>query len=106
MVWSEWIKWNAKHVTSLVREVKKTIKQSGKDVVLGVDAFPDHETAKLLIGQDWKLWAEEGLVDIICPMLYTNDTDLFKIFVQEAVKAADGKCLVYPGIACRSSHNT
>jgi len=106
MVWSEWIKWNVKHVTSLVKEVKKTIKQSGKNVVLGVDVFPDHETAKILIGQDWKLWAEEGLVNIICPMLYTNDPDLFKLFVQEAVKAADGKCLVYPGIACRSSHNT
>jgi hypothetical protein len=38
-------------------------------------------------------------------MLYTNDTDLFRRFVKEAVKAADGKCLVYPGIACRSSHN-
>lgn len=31
---------------------------------------------------------------------------LFRRYVKSAVKAANGKCLVYPGIACRSSHNT
>lgn len=105
MVWSEWIKWNAKHVTALIKEIKETINKSGRNVVLGVDVFPDHVTAQVLIGQDWELWAKEGIVDFICPMLYTNNTDLFRRFVKEAVKAADGKCLVYPGIACRSSHN-
>jgi len=105
MFWCEWIKWNAQHVTTLVREIKNIIKKSGKDVVLGVDAFPDHETAKVLIGQDWELWAKEGIVDIICPMLYTNNTDMFRRYVKEAVRIARGKCLVYPGIACSSSHN-
>jgi uncharacterized lipoprotein YddW (UPF0748 family) len=105
MVWCEWIKWNAKHVTSLVREVKDVINNSGKNVALGVDVFPDHETAKVLIGQDWQTWAKEGLVDFICPMLYTNDTKVFRRYVKQAVDAADGKCLVYPGIACKSSHN-
>jgi hypothetical protein len=39
-------------------------------------------------------------------MLYTNDLDLFRQYVETAVKTASGKCLVYPGIACHSSHNT
>jgi len=30
--------------------------------------------------------------------------NLFRRYVKAAVKAANGKCLVYPGIACRSSH--
>lgn len=105
MVWCAWIRWNAKQVTDLVKEIRNTIDQSGKNVILGVDVFPDYETAKVLIGQDWKHWAEEGIVDIICPMDYTNDLGLFKQFVQNAVKAANGKCLVYPGIAISSSHN-
>ena len=105
MVWCAWIKWNAEQVTTLVKEIKHTINQSGKNVVLGVDVFPDYETAKILIGQDWKLWAEKGMVDIICPMDYTNDLGLFKQFVQKAVNVANGKCLVYPGIAISSSHN-
>ena len=106
MVWCEWIRWNAKHVTTLVREIKKTIEQSGKDVVLGADVFPDQGSATILIGQDWEHWANEGIIDFVCPMFYTNDLDLFRRYVKAAVKAANGKCLVYPGIACRSSHNT
>ncbi|MCK4407092.1 MAG: hypothetical protein KAV44_05410, partial [Bacteroidales bacterium] len=67
--------------------------------------FPDGETAKVLIGQDWELWAKGGLVDIICPMQYTNDLDVFRKSVKRAVNAANGNCLVYPGIGIRSSHN-
>ena len=105
MVWCEWIKWNAEQVTELVREIKEMINESGKDIVLGVDVFPDAETAKVLIGQDWELWAQEGIVDIICPMQYTNDLDVFRKSVKRAVEATNGKCLIYPGIACHSSHN-
>ena len=105
IVWNEWIKWNAKQVTTLVREIKEIIDKSDKDIVLGVDVFPDPETAKVLIGQDWELWAKEGLVDIICPMQYTNDFDVFRKSVKRAIEATNGKCLIYPGIACHSSHN-
>ena len=105
MIWCEWIKWNAEQVTELVREIKEMINESGKNIVLGVDVFPDPETAKVLIGQDWELWAREGLVDIICPMQYTNDFDVFRKSVKRAVEATNGKCLIYPGIACHSSHN-
>ena len=106
MVWCEWIKWNAKQITTLVREIKEIIDKSGKDVVLGVDVFPDSETAKVLIGQDWELWAKESIVDIICPMQYTNDFDVFRKSVEKSVKIANGKCLVFSGIGIRSSHNT
>ncbi|MCD6564534.1 MAG: family 10 glycosylhydrolase [Bacteroidales bacterium] len=105
MVWCEWIKWNAEHVTTLVREIKKTIEQSGKNIVLGADVFPNHRSAEILIAQNWAQWAEEGIIDFVCPMLYTNDLELFRQYVKDAVKAANGKCLVYPGIACHSSHN-
>ena len=105
MVWCEWIKWNAKKVTTLVREIKKIVDNSGKNVVLGVDVFPDAETAKVLIGQDWELWARERLVDIICPMQYTNDFDVFRKSVKRAVRVVNKKCPVYAGIGISSSHN-
>jgi len=105
MIWCEWIKWNAKQVTTLVAEIRQAIKVSGKSVVLGADVFPDLETSKVLIGQDWEYWAETGLVDFICPMLYTNNLDLFKEYVQKAIKIAGNKCNVYPGIGIYTSHN-
>ncbi len=105
MIWCEWIKWNAKQVTMLVREIKKMIDKSGKHLVLGADVFPDYESAKILIAQDWELWAKEGILDFICPMLYTNDTNLFKNYVKKAVSVSNEKCSVYAGIGINTSHN-
>lgn len=105
MIWCEWIKWNAKQVTQLVKEIRQAITESGKPVVLGVDVFPDSETANVLIAQEWGRWAEAGLVDFICPMLYTNNLDLFREYLRNAINLADGKCKVYPGIGVYSAHN-
>ena len=44
-------------------------------------------------------------MDALCPMLYTNDVRVFREYVKEAVAIAKGRCLVYAGIACISSHN-
>lgn len=105
IIWCEWIKWNAEQVTALVREVKALIKDTGEYIPLSADVFPDLETAKVEIAQDWGRWAEEGLVDFICPMIYTNNLEVFRKYVKSAVKIADGKCLVYPTIGCSTSHN-
>jgi uncharacterized lipoprotein YddW (UPF0748 family) len=72
---------------------------------LGADVFPDLETSKVLIGQEWGYWAETGLVDFICPMLYTNNLDLFKEYLQKAMDFAGKKSTVYPGIGVHTSHN-
>jgi len=105
IIWCEWIQWNADQITSLVRKTKALILKSGKKIPLSVDVFPDLESAKVEIAQDWGKWAEEGIVDMLCPMIYTNNLELFRKYTRAAVKIANGKCLVYPSIACISSHN-
>jgi uncharacterized lipoprotein YddW (UPF0748 family) len=105
IIWCEWIKWNTEQITTFVRETKAVIQKSGKDIPLSVDVFPDLESAKVEIAQDWGKWAQEGIVDILCPMIYTNNLDLYRKYVKDAVYIANGKCLVYPTIACISSHN-
>ncbi len=105
MIWCEWIKWNAARMTDLVNATGDLIGASGKDLKLGADVFPDYETAQVLIGQEWDEWASEGMVDFICPMLYTNDTVLFRRYLKRAKGIAGISCEVWPGIGLRTSHN-
>ncbi len=98
VIWCEWCRWNADRVTDYVRDVKATIKKSGKDIPLSAAVFPDHESAKLRIGQDWKRWADEEIVDMLCPMLYTKNHYVFRKYAQFAVDVGKGKCLVISGI--------
>lgn len=103
--WCEWINWNARQITGMVREVRELIDRSGKKVLLGADVFPNPYTAKVLIGQDWESWAGLGLLDFICPMLYINDLNLFREYVARAIKIAGDGYAVYPGIGVKTSHN-
>ncbi|MFZ2340757.1 MAG: family 10 glycosylhydrolase [Bacteroidales bacterium] len=105
MIWCEWIKWNGAQMTKLIVEINDLIASSEKDLLLGVDVFPDYETAQVMIGQEWDEWASEGNVDFICPMLYTNDTALFREYIGRAVDVAGGRCQVWAGVGLRTSHN-
>jgi|WetSurMetagenome_2_1015567.scaffolds.fasta_scaffold03427_2 uncharacterized lipoprotein YddW (UPF0748 family) len=105
MIWCEWIKWNSKQVTTLVTDIRHMIKESGKPVLLGADVFPDMETADVLIGQNWEEWISTGLVDFVCPMTYTNNTQLFRDYIRKAITVAGNKCKVYPGIGVHTAHN-
>jgi len=105
MIWCEWIKWNAKQVTQLMKDIRQAIKESGKQVKLGVDVFPDAETSYILIAQEWGNWAKDGLIDFICPMLYTNNPDLFREYLRNAQSLASGNCRVYPGVGVYTAHN-
>ena len=106
LFWCEWIQWNADQITLLVKSIRELLDNSGKKLLLGADAFPDAETARILIGQDWTRWVHEGLIDILCPMLYTNDTALFKKYLDATINAVGSDCIVCPGIGIVTAENT
>jgi uncharacterized lipoprotein YddW (UPF0748 family) len=105
MIWNEWLEWNRGRVTQFIRELKESLKATGRTVKISAAVFPNAENAGVLIGQDWAAWAKEGLVDMLCPMLYTNHIPFFEKFVKQAVAYGKGFCQVCPGIGIGTSHN-
>jgi uncharacterized lipoprotein YddW (UPF0748 family) len=87
--WNVWLDWNREQVTRFVKELKEALAQAttGRQVKISAAVFPEADNARVLIGQDWARWAELGLVDMLCPMLYTNDTGLFDRLTRQAVAA-------------------
>lgn len=43
--------------------------------------------------QDWKTWAQRGTLDIVCPMVYTQDTNVFRKQLVAAMEGASGRPL-------------
>ena len=105
VTWNEWIEWNAEHVTRFVRELKQALRVAKRPVKISAAVFPDAVNAKVLIGQDWGGWAKEGLVDMFCPMLYTNRNGLFEKYLRRAVDIAQGHSQVCAGIGIGTAHN-
>jgi uncharacterized lipoprotein YddW (UPF0748 family) len=105
MIWNEWLEWNRGRVTEFVRELRDSLRATGRNVKISAAVFPNADNAKVLIGQDWATWAEEGLVDMLCPMLYTNYARFFTKFTKQAIEYGQGHCQVCPGIGIGTSHN-
>ncbi|KKU49352.1 MAG: hypothetical protein UX79_C0003G0026 [candidate division WWE3 bacterium GW2011_GWB1_47_11] len=69
----EWLQFKAGQITSLVKETRKLIDESGKKITLGLFAVPWRENEygagiKRIVAQDFGALAE--LVDVFSPMLY------------------------------------
>jgi uncharacterized lipoprotein YddW (UPF0748 family) len=105
MAWNAWLRWNTDRVTVFVRELKAALKATGRKVKISAAVFPDSVNARVMIGQDWAAWGREGLVDMLNPMLYSNDAGSFAKLVEEAVAIGKGRTLVCPGIGIGTSHN-
>jgi uncharacterized lipoprotein YddW (UPF0748 family) len=108
--WNVWLEWNRNQVTRLVKELRAELNKTGRQVKISAAIFPDADNARVLIGQDWEEWLRQGLVEMICPMIYTNDMALFDKLIKKAISYRDpagpGKnVLVCAGIGIGTSHN-
>jgi len=50
------------------------------------------------VGQDWRQWIADGIVDFLCPMDYTTRLDVFTNNVAQQLAHAAGRIPIYPGI--------
>lgn len=62
------------YVTTLVRESAARIRRARPSAVISAAVFPDPAVARERVLQRWPEWAEEGLVDLLCPMAYRRDS--------------------------------
>jgi hypothetical protein len=77
--------------------VRSAVRQARPDAVLSAAVFPDVDDAWHTRLQDWRLWVENGLVDAVCPMIYTPDATVFAEQLAEATRVA-GSASVWAGI--------
>jgi uncharacterized lipoprotein YddW (UPF0748 family) len=90
--------WRREQVTRLVREVATEARRIRPGVLVSAAVFSNWEAHRDTVGQDWKLWVEEGLLDFVCPMDYTTNPDSLSRLVKRQVGWVDGRVPLYPGI--------
>jgi len=92
-----WMRFRREQITSVVRRVHKKAKSIRPDIQISAAVFRDWPLDRDKVGQDWKLWCEEGLLDFVCPMDYTPDLAQFQDWIRRQ-KAWAGQVPCYPGI--------
>jgi uncharacterized lipoprotein YddW (UPF0748 family) len=78
-------------VTELVGQIYKGVKQIKPHVIISAAVFANDDAALKWRFQDWKVWLKRGWLDVICPMAYTTNPDVFRKQIQGVVKNSHGK---------------
>jgi uncharacterized lipoprotein YddW (UPF0748 family) len=73
-----WDQFRRTQVTELVERVYHGVKARKPDVLVSAAVFANDEDAFEHRFQDWKVWLERGVLDVLCPMAYTPDTEVWK----------------------------
>lgn len=79
-----WQSFRQSRLTRLVRRLRATVKARRPEAVLSAAVVPDDAVAAGSRGQDWPAWIREDLLDVVCPMVYTDEVGTFRDQVSRA----------------------
>jgi len=99
-----WSAFRRARMTALVMRLRTTVKAIRPNAVISAAVVPDAQDAFNARLQDWRTWLDQGLLDVLCPMAYTQDAGIFESQIADAQALAGGRP-VWAGIgAYRLSH--
>src|SRR4030095_11695036 len=77
-------------VTALVERIYHAVKKRRPKTIVSAAVFANSENAFTRRFQDWHRWLAMGILDVACPMAYSQDTAVFKQQIEGATSAAHG----------------
>jgi uncharacterized lipoprotein YddW (UPF0748 family) len=73
-----WDDWRRDKLTELVRSIRDAARAASPGVVLSAAVWTYADRGYLVLGQDWRRWLEDDLLDVAVPMSYTLDDRLLR----------------------------
>jgi len=94
---SDWLEWRRRNITAVVKAVSEQARAIKPTLRISAAVFRNWSVDRDVVGQDWKLWCEQGYLDFVCPMDYTDSDMQLENWVK-LQKGWAGSTPVYPGI--------
>lgn len=92
-----WDGFRRSRLTALVMRVRTAVKAARPEAIISAAVVPDAQDAFESRLQDWRAWVAQSLIDVLCPMAYSTDAEVFARQVTSARQYATG-AVVWAGI--------
>lgn len=92
------MQFRQEQITSFIEEIRMMLKGINPKIKLSAAVLPIPDDAVNNRMQNYPEWAENGIIDFITPMTYTNKSQELEEWLKEIIKAVKGKTLIYAGI--------
>ncbi len=101
----QWLEWRRSNITTVVRETSTQARAARRGIKLSAAVFRNWPSDRDSVGQDWKVWCDQGYLDFVCPMDYTESNRGFENMVRQQREWA-GRVPCYPGIGVSASSSS
>ena len=64
------LEWRCEQVSNVVRACAGAVREVAPDCRISAAVYPSWPHHRLVVGQDWVRWLDEGWLDFVCPMTY------------------------------------
>ncbi len=97
VLWEQWSAFKEEQVNRFVKQTAEMVRQRKPGLPVSATAFAKLLESKVKKHEDWRLWAEQGWIDFLAPMLLTSsvkvvgqDTAFVKIHSSDKVPIVSG----------------
>jgi uncharacterized lipoprotein YddW (UPF0748 family) len=94
---ARWADFRRSRLNTLVMRVRTVVKSRRPDATFSAAVYPDPAEAASNRLQDWRMWLDNRLIDVVCPMAYTPDASVFATQIA-SVRQLAGEAPVWAGI--------
>jgi len=98
-------RWRGDQITGWLAEVRREMKRQAPDMKLSAAVYPGFPGCRDSIGQDWGEWARRDLVDLLCPMSYTEKTAQFEQWCRTQAAFPGVHARLLPGIGATANES-
>jgi uncharacterized lipoprotein YddW (UPF0748 family) len=88
---AEWRLFRQSRLTALVTRIRTAVKTVRPAALVSAAVVPDAEAALQDKLQDWRTWLENGFIDALCPMAYTQEPAVFAAQIADVRALAAGR---------------
>lgn len=92
-----WSTFRRSRLTALVMRLRTVIKTARPTATISAAVVPDVQVAVNERLQDWRTWLDQGLIDVLAPMAYSTDAEVFERQIA-AAQALAGERPVWAGV--------
>jgi len=78
-----WADFRRERLTELARTLQNVAREARPDIIVSAAVIPSSAEARDRRFQDWVAWARAGILDVICPMIYTTSPEEFAATVAD-----------------------
>lgn len=101
-----WTQFRCDNISRLVEATAREVRAIKPNCKISAAVFGSYPACREGVGQDWVYWIEQGWLDFVCPMDYTESDPGFAALIANQRALIGNRVPLYPGIGAAASNST